>query len=54
MKEPNGTRYTPHKWLLAEEERGKKLCPLWMKKGFINPLAYETQIVKRLNSLQAY
>lgn len=24
------------------------------KKGFINPLAYETQIVKRLNSLQPY
>jgi hypothetical protein len=24
------------------------------EKGFINPLAYETQIVKRLNSLQSH
>jgi hypothetical protein len=45
--------HTVLKWLAAES-RGK-ICSLWMvKKGFVNPLAYETQIVKRLNSLQSH
>lgn len=46
----------PHKWLKGNEKR-EKIMPIVdgeKKKGFINPLAYETQIVKRLNSLQPY
>lgn len=45
--------HTAHKWLAAEN-RGKIMPIVDSKKGFINPLAYETQIVKRLNSLQSY
>jgi hypothetical protein len=50
---------TPHKWLRAIVETrrlsGGTIVALRVsRKGFINPLAYETQIVKRLNSLQPY
>lgn len=37
-------------------EKERKIMPIveGIREGFINPLAYEAQIVKRLNSLQAY
>lgn len=39
----------------SKRSRREKNCAhCGWKKGFINPLAYETQIVKRLNSLQPY